>query len=298
MGKHISDINFKKRVYDLVEDEYVFLENYNGALVKILCKHNECGTSWKIRPNDFYNGHRCPKCSKRKIKDDMSFKDEISSLVNKEYIFLETYMGRNKKIKCQHCFCDFIWEVTPNDFINNGVRCPKCRKRYRRSSDDFNKEILKLTNGEYTFLEDFVNVKHKIKCRHNKCNKIFYVTPNNFLGGSRCPYCSNISRGENRIRKFCEENGISFIQHKTFNWSKKRIYDFYLIDYNLLIEYNGIQHYKETNFFKISLDEQVKIDVEKRKMALEHNYDYLIIPHTDFNRIEDILLEKLKLRGV
>lgn len=40
MGKYISNTDFKRRVYDLVKNEYAFLENYKGALIKILCKHN------------------------------------------------------------------------------------------------------------------------------------------------------------------------------------------------------------------------------------------------------------------
>ena len=70
---------------------------------------------------------------------------------------------------------------------------------------------------------------------------------------------------------------------------KKRRYDFYLPDYNLIIEYNGEQHYLENKYFKTSLEEQQKIDAEKEKEAVTHGYDYLIIGYFDFDKIDTIL---------
>lgn len=48
------------------------------------------------------------------------------------------------------------------------------------------------------------------------------------------------------------ENNIKFISEKRFNGCKninELPFDFYLPNQNLLIEYDGIQHFKPINFF-------------------------------------------------
>lgn len=54
---------FKQEVYDLVGDEYTALGEYKGTDTKITIKHNKCGYVWKITPNKFLHGRRCPRCN-------------------------------------------------------------------------------------------------------------------------------------------------------------------------------------------------------------------------------------------
>lgn len=51
-----------KEVYDMVGDEYTFLESYMTAKDKIKACHNKCGYVWYITPHDFLKGVRCPIC--------------------------------------------------------------------------------------------------------------------------------------------------------------------------------------------------------------------------------------------
>lgn len=63
-GVKSSNKKFKKRVKELVGNEYVFLGSYVNSATKIRVKHNKCGYVYKARPNDFLRGYgRCPKCS-------------------------------------------------------------------------------------------------------------------------------------------------------------------------------------------------------------------------------------------
>lgn len=75
-----TDEQFKDEVYDLVGDEYIFLEKYKRNDIEIKVKHNECGHNYKIKPTLFLNGSTCPKCSKclfskgeRKIYDWLDY---------------------------------------------------------------------------------------------------------------------------------------------------------------------------------------------------------------------------------
>jgi hypothetical protein len=129
---------------------------------------------------------------------------------------------------------------------------------------------------------------------HNKCNKEYMVSPDMFLNkGRRCPYCKS-SKGEDRIRKYLNENNIYFQEQYSFN-DCRNVYplrfDFYLEDDSgriILIEYDGIFHYK--NLYNENLEDQKKRDKIKDDYCNNHdNIDLYRISYKEFNNIETIL---------
>lgn len=71
--KPVSDEDFKKRVYELVGDEYTFLAEYEKAIVKMSVKHNECGYIYEVSPHKFINHERrCPRCNESKGEKKIS----------------------------------------------------------------------------------------------------------------------------------------------------------------------------------------------------------------------------------
>ena len=84
-------------------------------------------------------------------------------------------------------------------------------------------------------------------------------------------------------------------QHR-FADLKRYPYDFYIPDFNLIIEYNGEQHYKEYPFFHRKPDSfngQLMRDFIKKDYAEENGYDFLVIPYWQYKDIDKILSEKL-----
>lgn len=62
----------------------------------------------------------------------------------------------------------------------------------------------------------------------------------------------------------------------------------------MVIEYMGEQHYRDRKeYFGISLEEQQMIDKEKKIDANKAGLDYLAICYKDYNKIEEILSQKL-----
>jgi hypothetical protein len=75
-----------------------------------------------------------------------------------------------------------------------------------------------LVNKEYEVLEKYVNTKTKLLMRHNICGLEYYVSPNKFLLGRRCPKCMLGTSIKDRINNFdnlCEK--ISLIKNGEFN---------------------------------------------------------------------------------
>lgn len=183
-------------------------------------------------------------------KTNTQFKREIKNLVGDEYIFLDKYVNAKTKLKVKHNSCGNIYKVTPSEFFQ-GNRCPYCSGCMKKTDAQFKEVVKKLVGDEYVFLEAYVNSKTKIKIKHNKCGHIYRVQPNAFLNGNRCPYC-NSPKGETIISNILDTLNINYEAQKTFKGLKDDrplSYDFYIPDQNILIEYQGIQHYQPIGYF-------------------------------------------------
>ena len=74
---------------------------------------------------------------------------------------------------------------------------------------------------------------------------------NNHLTGQGCPNC-NSSKGELFISQFLKENKIEFKEQHSFEGLKMKKNlkcDFFLPKHNVVIEFNGIQHYEPREQF-------------------------------------------------
>ena len=125
MSKRKTDKDFREEIDQLVGEEYTFLESYTNNSQKIKCQHNKCGHQWKVRPNSFLQGSRCPRCAGVKKKTNEEFMEEIKEMVGDKYTFLEEYKSAHKKILCKHNKCGHEWKITPTAFLK-GRRCPVC----------------------------------------------------------------------------------------------------------------------------------------------------------------------------
>lgn len=92
-----------------------------------------------------------------------------------------------------------------------------------------------------------------------------------------CPYCSDgFSFPEKFMMEVLNASKINYkyqLNKKDFEWCGKYKYDFYLPDYNWIIETHGRQHY-EDGWCKIDL--QRKIDKTKHQLALNNGIDKYI----------------------
>lgn len=106
--------------------------------------------------------------------------------------------------------------------------------------------------------------------------------------------CRKKSLGETNIGILLLNLKIPFETQKSFsnlkNYLNNRLlkFDFYLPNENILIEFDGSQHYKQTNF---TTDGTIKNDQLKNLWCLNNNIPLYRIPYTEKNQI----LKKKKL---
>jgi hypothetical protein len=109
---------FLKEVYNLVGNEYTFLEKYNGGHNKIMVRHNsnDCNFyEYPVTPSKFINGKRCPKCAGKEITSE-EYKDRIINLTNGDFEFVDIYKTAKTYSKFKHNICNHIFITTPNNF--------------------------------------------------------------------------------------------------------------------------------------------------------------------------------------
>lgn len=97
--------------------------------------------------------------------------------------------------------------------------------------------------------------------------------------GISCLKCKDgISYPERILRCILIEYNIKFKMHVRFNWSNNKEYDFYLTDYNYIIETHGEQHYRQSFIGKRDLYEEELNDIYKKDLAEKNNIsNYIVI---------------------
>lgn len=206
------------------------------------------------------------------------------------------YKSAKEKVKII-CPIHGVFEQTPDSFLH-GHCCQLCSFENRnalktKSTEKFildSKQIHKTKYNYSKVIYEGVFKKVKIICPEHG---IFEQLPHDHLRGCGCPFCKE-SKGEKKIEDFLLKNNISFESQKKFNDLKdkrKLSYDFYIPFKNLLIEYNGRQHYTQQSFFQNREDFLVQKhhDWLKRKYAKDNKINLLTIPYWDFENIETIL---------
>lgn len=182
------------------------------------------------------------------------------------------------------------------------TREEKQEKHFR----DFLKNAELVHKGKY----EYTRVQYQNRYTHVeiicKIHGVFKQSPNGHLNGQGCPDCANIqrslfyrSKGEVLIEQFLVAHNIKYETQKMFANCKHVFalkYDFYLPDMNLLIEFDGLQHYQfvkrfhkvEENFLQTQLRDKIKTNFAKDNNIALHRITY-----KEQNQIEQILANLL-----
>lgn len=276
---------------------------YNGIHEKVSIICEEHGT-FQQSPNNHLKGQGCPKCknvnlSKLKRMSLSSF-IEKSNLVHSDiYEYTKfIYQGSFKKgiIKCK---IHGPFQQTPSDHLQ-GKGCPSCgliRRSICRMDtlESFMNKATECHLGLYSY-DDFIYINSKTKgditCKEHG---VFHQTPNDHLMGCGCPKCSS-SKGEIIISNILSKYGLKYEREYTFTDCKDvRVlpFDFFIHSHNLLIEYDGRQHFEPIEYFGgvEQFKDQIRRDNIKTEFAKAHNIQLLRIGYYDFDNIEYILSE-------
>jgi very-short-patch-repair endonuclease len=278
-----KEIHGDKYDYSLVE--------YINSKTPVTIIDREYGFTFNQNPQHHLNGHG----SSGKITKDHFIK-KCSEIHNNRYdysLINEILSNKNKvKIICKE-HGEFKQSVS--NHMNLKQDCPKCAGNFPYTTESFTKRCDEIHNGKYDYsLVDYKGIGEKIKIICND-HGIFKQSASKHLNSEQgCPECKTISRGENKISKILNKNNIEYIKEHSFEDCKninKLPFDFYIPSKNIIIEYDGIQHFKSVDFFggEKELKHRQKLDKIKDKYCEKNNIYLIRIPYTEYKNVERIL---------
>lgn len=166
---------------------------YINAKIKIKHKCLVCNNTWECLPCNILSGHGCKKCSSRNTGEKLTkthseYVDDLY-LVNPNIEVVEEY--QNSIVKILHrCKVDgYEWLAKPQNILS-GKGCPKCSKRYKRTIDEYTKE-LSIVSPSIELIGGYKNITTKAIYKCKICNHVWSTIPEVTLRGCGCPICGN-----------------------------------------------------------------------------------------------------------
>ena len=275
----ISNCDFLK----LVSKDIIIMNEYNGYRSTIHCKCKICGYEWETMAQTLIQKHGCPKCGVNKLsKEDFEQKLRLSGT---NLRLIGDYLGMANNVVVQCLNCGYRYQTKASNALRHG--CRKCYDKNRTMSlGDFIYRLWQC-NQNVSYVSNFKNGHSKVTVKCSNCGHIWETTCYNLLGYTGCPSCKK-SHGEDTIKKYLDNNQIEYEWQKRFddlygNYNRKLSYDFYLPLYNVLIEYQGKQHYFPIDLFggEPAFKTRIEYDNIKREYARSKCIDLLEINYND-----------------
>lgn len=299
---------FLEKATSIHGDRYSYNEmEYKNSSTKIKLACHTHGFFWTTPTNHISRKSGCPACAvaERSAKFSDSFDDFIKKLpaVNISlYTYEEDhYKGNGNKMKIYCRTHEAFFEQTPNNHLQ-GQHCPRCGLEKRAKTRSLClREYVARCNAVHNYVYDYSLVDSE---KFHAVRKIDIICPghgvftqsksDHLYSKSGCPVC-NASKGERLIESFLIEHNIRYTKQKSFSdlWGKtkraKLRYDFFIDELNLLIEYDGQQHFEDVSVFSEGLSAIQKRDNVKTQYARDNNINLLRIPYYNRDKINEIL---------
>lgn len=313
----------KHLIQDLFEEEKQKKNSNRSSIykAKILC----------VVHNVTYNQTRsmiglsvgCKDCnSGTRVKTSNKENLEIINLLE-TYHFKYEYQNKKRKIDIKkesefeiRCAThhESFW-ITKKALKRKVLKCSKCvlhRQNDRKKNKPdgyklFKEQGNKLYNGQFIYpfktIAEFP-FKTKSSKLHMKCSKCQFEFQNSFLEHINqkrgCLKCREKSKGETQIQNILDVMNISYIPFKIFDNCKDSnhlIFDFFLPNHNLIIEYDGQQHYVINNHFHQNDIEKFLLalnrDRIKNDYAVKNKISLLRISYLEDKKIEAIIIKAI-----
>lgn len=277
-GVKYTQEQFIEKVREIHGDRYGYNKvNYINSSTPVILNCDIHG-DFEIKPVDILQGCGCKECNPSPYKKytTESFIEAAKKVHGEDkYDYSEVnYVNINTPVKliCNKCKKEFTQR--PHDHLY-GHGCSECNGGVNINTEEFIRRAKLIHKDTYGYDEvEYVNCTTPVKIICNSHGP-FWQQPSIHLSNCGCPSCGDRFILEVDIELYCKDNNINIIKQYTWDWLKykrKQHVDFYLPDFNAVIECQGLQHFKPTEFFdkKYTFEERVKMDDNKRNLCLEH----------------------------
>lgn len=191
----------------------------------------------------------------------------------------------------------FTWPASPASRITNKTGCPKCNTRGYEQRMGGHEQYVKESRAvhgddyEYNGMYQGNDIKIAILCKRNPLHGEFMQSPHHHKLGVGCPKCAidkHESKGMKKLKVLLDRVftpvGIVCFFEQTFVGLKYKTFlrcDVFIPVLNLIIEYDGSQHFKMSGWRTQEglIETQIR-DQLKDSFCIKHKINLVRIPHT------------------
>lgn len=284
--ERISLKEFINRANKVHGEKYDYSKiNYVNTKTKVCIICPKHGEFWQT-PGLHLKGCGCPSCIGRN-KTSEGFVEKLKKIHGDKYDYSKVEYKNNKTKICIICEKHGEFLISPVNMLH-GAGCHFCYKEsLLLSKTEFIEKAKEAHGNRYDYSKvDYINTKTKV-CIVCPKHGEFWQAPNSHLRGQGCFVCKE-SKLEKKVRMFLEKNGIKHECQKRFEWLGLQSLDFYLPDYNIAIECQGIQHFEPKSFGSkkenagiIAYEDCVKRDKKKLLLCTENGINIIYINYFD-----------------
>lgn len=270
-----------------------------GSKQKIIASCDICGGKKEMCYKDYLrivtdNNYYCSKCKniktietvKSKYNVDNVFKsdiikDKIRKTIKDKYNvdFYQQTEEFKEKVKKTNFKKFGVSYPLQNSDVKNKVDFSKTKEQIDKMIFTYNKNYSVIFidksklihNDKYDYSNsNYVNMTTKVRIDCTK-HGAFYQRPMDHINSKQgCPICKE-SKGEATIRQYLLDNDINFVSQIKFEdcvYKYALVFDFYLQDKNICIEYDGIQHYEIFDIF----GGEIGFKIRKERDEIKNEY--------------------------
>lgn len=298
--KHGDRYDYSEVAYTGNHDKTIFICRTHGRFEQACSGHR--------------SGQGCPKCAieeagNRYRGNTEDFIEKARKVHGDIHDYSRTVYGRNTEEKvligCKNGHGFFL--QSPHMHLH-GHGCLQCHNdtaghHRRHTTEDFIRKARAKHGDRFDYSPvAYINDRTPVRvlCKvpgHGE----FMTKPNSHLSlKAGCPKCIS-SDGENEIRRILESLNLEFEeQYRLPNTGTLYRFDFYIPSKDLLIEFQGMQHFKPMGYTAKpgAFEDTLRRDRLKKDLALTLKYSLVFFDYMQFDKLNDAEFSQLVIDTV
>lgn len=287
------------------------LGEYINLTTSIQCRCKIHNIIHNKTPQAILKGKGCVECGKEKLRKLHTRSTEIVqekvSARNPHIDLIDEYDGDVENIQCYCTKHDQIFTRHLSTLTDNQSGCNKCYGEFIREKHGIGigefKRRLREIHPELEVIGEYKTNSTPIKVTCMIHNYTYSSTPSALFSRLSCCAKTRITYKEERVCRLLEDWGYNITRQKKFEDCRDVSYlyfDCYLDDFNILIEFDGEQHYKPVKYSLQSYDDAVrKYEYTKMHDLIKDEYcrmqkiELIRIPYWEFENLDYFLFNEL-----
>lgn len=205
--------------------------------------------------------------------------------INKNINVIDKYINSETSISHKCLIDGCVWLARPRDILR-GHGCPVCSGHIVGPAPEYKNSIWTSQYKEY--FSRYMSEEQMQQYTPQGSQKIEIICPDCgtkkeirirdlFRQGLGCICNDKISFANKFVFNVLKQIGVKIKSEYSPKWACGKKYDDYLIDYNLIIENHGRQHYEECSLTERTLSEEQENDDFKKHIALSNGINHYVI---------------------